>query len=167
MWVWKGLELIGGGRTSRKVLNGVMYIAHSFTDEHLTVQVHPDFGEEELIELPLREASDNLRLCYAAVYQSCQGRTLRNQHVMLMDTQHIHFSLRHLYVGASRVTSGEYLHIANRSVARYIEEQTEAVPHEEVVEADRPQEEEGMDEFARDRLSGEGALLLLREAIDE
>ena len=85
---------------------------------------------------------------------------------MLMDTQHIHFSLRHLYVGASRVTSGEYLHIANRSVARYIEEQTEAVPHEEVVEADRPQEE-GMDEFARDRLSGEGALLLLREAIDE
>ena len=84
---------------------------------------------------------------------------------MLMDTQHIHFSLRHLYVGASRVTSGEYLHIANRSVARYIEEQTEAVPHEEVVEADRPQEAEGTDEVARD--SGEGALLLLREAIDE
>jgi hypothetical protein len=76
MWVWKGLELIGGGRTSRKVLNGVMYIVHSFTDEHLTVELHPDFGEEELIELPLREASDNLRLCYAAVYQSCQGRTL-------------------------------------------------------------------------------------------
>jgi hypothetical protein len=67
MWVWKGLELIGGGRTSRKVLNGVMYRVHSFTDEHLTVQVHRDFGEEELIELPLREASDNLRLCYAAV----------------------------------------------------------------------------------------------------
>ena len=121
------------------------------------MQVHRDFGEE-LIELDIRGSSDNLRLCYAAVYQSCQGRTLRNQHVMLMDTQHIHFSLRHLYVGASRVTSGEYLH-------RYIEEQTEAVPHEEVVEADRPQDL-GMDEFARDRLSGEGALLLLREAIE-
>ena len=92
---------------------------------------------------------------------------------MLMDTQHIHFSLRHLYVGASRVTSGEYLHIANRSVARYIEEQTEAVPHEEVVEPDRPQEEqlegmcavEGMDDCVKARLSGEG--ILLHEAIDE
>ena len=90
---------------------------------------------------------------------------------MLMDTQHIHFSLRHLYVGASRVTSGEYLHIANRSVARCIEEQTEAVANEEVVEADRPQElegrcaVEGMDEFVIARLSGEE--ILLREAIDE
>ena len=36
-------------------------------------------------------------------------------------------------------------------------------PHEEVVEVDRPQEEEGMDEFARD--GGDGALL--REALDE
>ena len=117
-----------------------------------------------------------MRLCYAAVYQSCQARTLRYQHVMLMDTQHVHVSLRHRYVGASRVTSGECLHIANRSMARYIEEQTEAVPHEEVVEADRPHDlegryaVEGMGEsviarFARD--SGEGALLLLREAIDE
>jgi hypothetical protein len=56
-------------------------------------------------------------------------------------------------------------------VARYIEEQTEAVPHEEVVEADRPQDVEGryavegMGEFVIARLSGEE--VLLREAIDE
>ena len=132
------------------------------------MQVHRDFGEEELIELPLREASETLRLCYAAVYQSCQGRTLRNMHVLLMDTQHIHFSLRHLYVGASRVTSGEYLHIADRGVARDVEAKTEAVALENAVEVDMPVEDnEGMDQFARDRLSGEGALLLLRDTIDE
>ena len=142
MWVWKGLELIGAGRTSRRVLNRVIYRVHSFTDEHLTVQVHRDFGEEELLELPLREASDNLTLCYAAVYQSCQGRTLRNMHVLLMDTQHVHFSLRHLYVGASRVTSGQYLHIVDRSVARYIESTTEEVPLQDAVEVERDAHED-------------------------
>ena len=100
--------------------------------------------------------------------QSCQGRTLRNQHVLLMDTQHIHFSLRHLYVGASRVTSGEYLHIADRRAACYIEGQTEEAPLQDAVEVDRSvEDEEGMDQSARDGLSGEGALLLLRDAIDE
>ena len=118
MWVWPGMQLIGGGRTSRKVLNGVCYIVHSFDDLHLRVTTHPDFGDEdEIIELEMREASDNLRLCYAAVYHSCQGRTLKQQHVLLMDTHKKYFTGRHLYVGASRVTSGEYLHVASCSNA--------------------------------------------------
>ena len=129
MWVWPGMQLIGGGRTSRKVLNGVCYIVHSFDDLHLRVTTHPDFGDEdEIIELEMREASDNLRLCYAAVYHSCQGRTLKQQHVLLMDTHKKYFTGRHLYVGASRVTSGEYLHVASRSNAGWIRDKLQDVP---------------------------------------
>ena len=63
------MQLIGGGRTSRKVFNGVCYIVENFDDLHLRATTHPDFsdGTENLIELDMREASDNLRLCYAAV----------------------------------------------------------------------------------------------------
>ena len=163
MWVWPGLQLIGGGRTSRKVLNGVMYIVRDFNDETLRVRAHPDFGGDEIIELTLREAADNLRLCYAAVYQSCQGRTLKEQHVMLMDTGHRHFSVRHLYVGASRVTSSEYLHIAGPAVEDWVEENLPIVPLDERKEpdcADVQTAEEGMDEFARDRLEGNLTMLL-------
>ena len=62
------------------------------------------------MQVSLTEASECLRLCYAAVYYNCQGRTLKEQHVMLLDTERPHFSMQHLYVGASRVPHSKYLH---------------------------------------------------------
>jgi hypothetical protein len=131
MWIWPGMTLIGGGRTSRTILNGVMYTVRDFTDDTITVAVHPDFAEgEQIIELPVREAAENLRLSYAAVYHTCQGRTLHNQHVLLLDVYNTYFTGRHLYVGASRVTAGEYLHVASRWDQRVMCDQMEghAVP---------------------------------------
>ena len=110
MWIWPGLHLIGAGK-SRKVLNGVLYIVERCTQEAIDIRPHEDFKAKP-VQVTLREASDHLRLCYAAVYYSCQGRTLRDQHVMLLDTDHRFFTLRHLYVGASRVTHSKYLHAA-------------------------------------------------------
>ena len=108
MWVWEGLQLIGAG-SRRKVLNGVLYIVVSFTEESISIRPHEDF-KANAVQVTLTEASECLRLCYAAVYYSCQGRTLKEQHVMLLDTDHPHFTLRHLYVGASRVQHSKYLH---------------------------------------------------------
>ena len=102
---------------------------HSF-DETLRLTTHPDFGDET-VEVSMEEAAENLRLCYAAVYHSCQGRTLNKEHVMLMDTQNPYFSGRHLYVGASRVTSGEYLHIASDEITSWISRQVRAVPNDD------------------------------------
>ena len=91
-----------------------------------------------LIELPMLEAAENLRLSYAAVYHTCQGRALHNQHVLLLDVYHTYFTGRHLYVGASRVTAGEYLHVASRWDQRVLCEQMRghAVPLEEVEQGD-------------------------------
>ena len=170
MWVWPGLQLIGGGRTSRKVLNGVCYIAHGFDDEHLRVTTHPDFGAEELIELGMREASENLRLCYAAVYHSCQGRTLKQQHVLLMDVHKHLFTGRHLYVGASRVTSGQCLHVVSREDTACIRQILREAPLESAKETDRVDvqtAEEGIFQFARDRLDDHLTdQMLLEDAVE-
>ena len=108
MWIWEGMQLIGAG-SGRKVLNGVLYIVESYTDTTIKIRPHEDF-KATAQQVSLAEAAACLRLCYAAVYYSCQGRTLKEQHVMLLDTDHPHFSLRHLYVGASRVQHSMYLH---------------------------------------------------------
>ena len=101
----------------------------------------------------MREASDNLRLCYAAVYHSCQGRTLKQQHVLLMDTYNEFFTGRHLYVGASRVTSSEYLHVASPSNAEAIRDKLEDVPldqKDDVRGCDIQEEEKPTSKFGDD-----------------
>ena len=50
------------------------------------------------------------RLCHAITYASCQGLTLRGR-VWLCDADNPHFSVKHLYVGASRATSAELLSV--------------------------------------------------------
>ena len=84
---------------------------------------------------------------------------------MLMDTKNPNFSGRHLYVGASRVTSGEYLHIASPEIASWVNLQVRAVPNDD--DEARVQEdtwtEEGMDQAARDRLDGTALDRALRE----
>jgi hypothetical protein len=52
-----------------------------------------------------------LRLQHAMCYASVQGRTLRDVHVTLLDVRRPLFTLRHLIVGLSRVTSGAFMHI--------------------------------------------------------
>ena len=50
------------------------------------------------------------RLCHAITYASCQGLTLRGR-VWLCDADNPHFSVKHLYVGASRCTGAELLSV--------------------------------------------------------
>ena len=82
MWIWEGLQLIGAG-SRRKVLNGVLYIVTGFTEESISIRPHEDF-QANAVQVSLTEASECLRLCYAAVYYSCQGRTLKEHCVMLL-----------------------------------------------------------------------------------
>ena len=54
-----------------------------------------------------------LRMTYGFCYASVQGATLRDRHVVLFDTHHKrhYFTLRHLIVGMSRATHGQYVHV--------------------------------------------------------
>ena len=42
-----------------------------------------------------------------------QGRTVKNRHLVLLDTSSIYFSVRALIVGLSRVEKGSFLHIGD------------------------------------------------------
>ena len=65
------------------------------------------------------ETSHDLRLTEALTYPSVQGRTLRDKHILLMDAnERSHFSSRHLVVGLSRATHGNYVHIAQGRQSR-------------------------------------------------
>ena len=61
-------------------------------------------------ELTHDECAKCLRLSYAITFSSCQGLTLPGI-VRLDDTASKHFSIKHLYVGASRCTSSKLLEI--------------------------------------------------------
>jgi hypothetical protein len=70
-----------------------------------------DFGTEEGdVKLTHAEAMRLLRLIHARCIHNVQGLTITDQHVTVLDLEHVHFTMRHLIVAGSRVTHGRYLH---------------------------------------------------------
>ena len=74
--------------------------------------MRPEYGGEE-IEVPIGEIPYLLRLTHAMCYYTIQGRTIRNKHILLIDTEHRNFSRRALIVGLSRATHGQVVHVAD------------------------------------------------------
>ena len=73
-----------------------------------------DEAEEALdamIELTYQQTAQWLRLPYAATYYTVQGRTLKGRHIVLEDTNNVHFTMRNLIVGMSRGTDETLVHI--------------------------------------------------------
>ena len=68
--------------------------------------------QKETVTLTHAEASTMLRLSYSVTYSNIQGKTIRDKHMILLDTHHKHhFTTRHLIVGVSRATHGSYVHV--------------------------------------------------------
>jgi len=70
-------------------------------------------GKEGMYRLNNAKAAKILRLQHALVYASIQGRTMRQKRICLLNTDHRHFTVRHLIVAVSRATHGEYVHVAD------------------------------------------------------
>ena len=62
-------------------------------------------------DLPYSECALKMRLQHALCYYSTQGRTLRDGLVCLTNTDHKHFTKRHLIVGLSRTGLGRDVYI--------------------------------------------------------
>ena len=75
-----------------------------------------------------------LRLTHALVYANVQGRTIRSKHVVLLDTHHRHFTMRHLIAGMSRVTDGCYLHIPTRDQEEALREKAPQLEEDVLIE---------------------------------
>ena len=118
MFIWVGIELIGCPRGSGKslVVQGVLYTVVDIRDKVVQLRMREEYcrGEkDEEVEVPLNEVCSQLRLTHAMCYYTCQGRTVKDRHILLMDTTHSHFSTRSLIVGLSRTTHGRFLHIGD------------------------------------------------------
>ena len=94
MWVWPGLRVIGAGGQMKK---GVFAKIESVSEDG-------DVVLDNGIALSASQACRSMRLAYAMTYPGAQGLTLQGR-VRLDCTESAHFSLKHLYVGASRCTA--------------------------------------------------------------
>ena len=114
-YVWAGLATIGSTRNSRQgpVRNGCRYTVARVNAEEVTVTPEASDNREE-IKLTYPQAAQHLRLACARTAASIQGITLRDQRLLLLDTRSPYTDHRRLYVCTSRVTRGDYLHVATR-----------------------------------------------------
>ena len=70
-----------------------------------------DEKTSNVVKLNHQDFCASFRFTYALCYYSAQGTTIRGKNVMLFDTNHKHFTMRHLNVGLSRATHGKYVHV--------------------------------------------------------
>ena len=113
-----GITLIGCPRGSGKelVVQGVIYCVMGITETHLELQMLPEYchgRKDEKASVPIDEACAQLRPAHAMCYYTVQGRTVRDRHVVLLNTDHKHMSVRALIVGLSRATHGRFVHIGD------------------------------------------------------
>jgi hypothetical protein len=87
-------------------------------DEGEEEEVTPDWDEpimeDGAFEVPHQDFMKHFRLAFAVPVCYAQGRTYRDQKLLIMDTESDHFTMRHLIVAISRVTNGSNLWIAPR-----------------------------------------------------
>ena len=93
MHVWLGLELIGCPRGSgkKRTVQGVIYTVTAIGEDALELQMLPEYrhgSDDEKVSVPLDEVCAQLRLCHALCYYTSQGRTVRDRHIVLLDTTH-------------------------------------------------------------------------------
>jgi hypothetical protein len=100
-WIWEGQELIGHSGKAKK---GMFYRVAA-----VGARVVLEANGEELSLTP-ECVVKSCRLSHCITYASCQGLSLGG--VRLLNTDSVHFTWRHLYVGASRCTSSATLEIA-------------------------------------------------------
>ena len=59
------------------------------TETHLTLQMRPEYchgADDERASVPLEDVCEQLRLCHAMCYYIVQGRTVRDRHIVLLDS---------------------------------------------------------------------------------
>ncbi len=108
-WTWPGAVLVGAGGPCRQ---GIFYTIASI-DEHIVLES----GER----LTHEAAGRSLRLCHALVYASVQGLTLPDT-VRLLETEHQHFTKKHLYrcVARNKSPVGNFMKIIATYIYIYI-----------------------------------------------
>ena len=115
-YAWPGLQTVGSTRTSNNspIKNSCRYVVTRVNGAEVAVKAEAitDADEAGEIKLTHPQAAQHLRLACARTAASVQGLTLRDQRLLLLDARSPYTDHRRLYVCMSRVTRGDYLHVA-------------------------------------------------------
>ena len=100
LWVGVGDRLLAT-KTCGSLLNGAFVTVAEISRTHIAVR---DDLTEEVSVVPNARFPEHFLSAIAVSYQVCQAKTIRGT-VALHQTDHKHFTSRHLRVGLSRATS--------------------------------------------------------------
>lgn len=116
MLLWEGIELLGSSRNPRPVRNQCEYTVVRVDQERVVVQ----FKKEPEIEMDHHTCMQRLRLACARTAASVQGLTIEGKRLLILDASDRRMDPRALYVVASRVRDGGYMHAASRKQQRQL-----------------------------------------------
>ena len=111
--MWRGIVLMAICKTSDALLrNGIRYQVLDWAgDEFQVVRINDDSQHvSEPFVIGKAVMADRLRLTHALCYFSAQARTIRGP-LRLAQTDHEHFTLRHLIVGLGRAPDGSCVEV--------------------------------------------------------
>ena len=77
------------GAGKQLAVQGVLYVVTAVTENALSLQMRAEFchgAHDESITMALDDACAQLRLAHAQCYYTCQGRTVRDRHIVLLET---------------------------------------------------------------------------------
>ena len=112
MKLWPGITLQAAVTDRKHLKNALRYQVLEVTEETCSLARVNDEGKGvgEQFTMPTPEVPKKLRLTYAITYDSSQARTLYG-HVRLVQTDHMHMTLRRLIVGLGRAPAGIQLEV--------------------------------------------------------
>ena len=123
------MVVVGSVTTSRGdlVTNGIHYVVNAIHENKVSLSMHPDYAKyfvekptevedpdvepddetkklgPKAFELDWEQFALKLRLTHALPYVYYQGKTVKDQTLMLMNTHSRYFTMRHLIMGLGRV----------------------------------------------------------------
>jgi len=102
-----------------KLLHDVLYRVQSVDETEAVLRIDSQYGDGDNFTLSLEELGKHFVMAYAVTYHKAQGRTIREQKVVLWDLitgqngLHPHITMRHFIMGIQRVARPEQLCIAS------------------------------------------------------
>jgi hypothetical protein len=152
-WIWPGMVVVGSVTTSRGdlVTNGIHYVVEAIHETKVSLSIHPDYAKyfvekpaqildpdvepddeqqklgPKAFELDWEQFALKLRLTHALPYVYYQGKTVKKQTLLLMNTQSRHFTMRHLIMGLGRVQQSSRVWLCPQSLQEAIIEKAKEI----------------------------------------
>ena len=107
MWIWPGMRVIGH---KKPCIKSQVYEVVECTDQWVSLRPITDDEAESRISVSIKTAAQCFRMFHATTYSRAQGLTIQGL-IVLADSDHTNFSIKHLNMGITRATHSSLVEI--------------------------------------------------------